>query len=458
MEHLFSPCTRLRDLAESLGRLAEFRNRYNIESLQELNLDISTAELLSSSRVFTYADLYAMLGNEDTVAWLTPHTAVAHPNGPGANDWFDIDESCRFSFRVDGKVSRAFARSREHLLEICDVVLRLLVASVVYSVTLNGWNHRDGVSINSTNLAYLMEQCQSLKFLTFVHIALDEDHCRVLGTYSRPDLDIVLRYCKLTNAGSSALAEVLGRNQGPTKLDLCDMDNIILADGLRGNSRLKRFEQRISRSRDAISNQELLAIADALRENKGLIELELSNDIGISDETWDAVCDSLKTHPTLEVLYLWPNDATTAPAVITSRIQALLDMMKMNTSIQTIYLDSRYSQHELFRGSVFPYLQTNRFRLRVRAIQRTLPITYRAKVLSRSLLATRADTNSFWMLLSGNTEVAFASMTATTTPAATLPAPATATVNAAPVVATGSTSAASHIVAPAASQKRKACP
>jgi hypothetical protein len=47
------------------------------EGLQELNLDESTEEHLSSERAFTYADLYAMLGNKVTVAWLTPYAAVA---------------------------------------------------------------------------------------------------------------------------------------------------------------------------------------------------------------------------------------------------------------------------------------------------------------------------------------------------------------------------------------------
>jgi hypothetical protein len=44
------------------------------EGLQELNLNLSTEELLSAERAFTYADLFAMLGNKSTVAWITPHT------------------------------------------------------------------------------------------------------------------------------------------------------------------------------------------------------------------------------------------------------------------------------------------------------------------------------------------------------------------------------------------------
>jgi hypothetical protein len=416
MERLFSPCTRLRDI----------ENVRPPRGLQELNLDVSTEEFLSAERAFIYTDLYAMLGNENTVLWLTPHAAVARADGSVEQSWRPLDGSCQFYFIVDDKDIFVLARSPEHSLEICDVVLRLLAASVVHSVTLYNWNYRDGAWIlNAVSLAYLMEQCQSLKVLTLQHLKLDEDHCRVLGVHSRPDLEIVLFRCKLTRAGTSALAEVLGCNQGPTKLDRCDVDNIVLADGLRGNSRLKSFKPDISHSLE-VADQEVLAIAGALRENKGLVDLNLRYTL-LSDETWNAMCDSLKTHPRLEVLDLRPFVAnnTTAPAVITSRMQALANMLKLNTSIHTIRLEPQYYEHELYRASIVPYLETNRLRPHVRAIQKTLSITYRAKVLGRALLATRTNVNSFWMLLSGNPEVAFPSRTTTIAANANLPTPAT---------------------------------
>jgi hypothetical protein len=93
----------------------------------------------------------------------------------------------------------------------------------------------------------------------------------VLGDFSRPGLKIVLISCKLTNSGASALAEVLGRNQGPTSLLFCEMDNFVLADGLRGNISLKRLSPLLSGNNE-VSNREVLAIAGALKENKGLVE------------------------------------------------------------------------------------------------------------------------------------------------------------------------------------------
>jgi hypothetical protein len=100
-----------------------------------------------------------------------------------------------------------------------------------------------------------------------VRSSLGRESCRVLGAYSRPDLEIKLICCKLTSSGATALAEVLRRNQGPTKLDHCHIDNFVLADGLRGNSRLKSFSQDFS-DNSSVSNREVVAIAGALRETK----------------------------------------------------------------------------------------------------------------------------------------------------------------------------------------------
>jgi hypothetical protein len=152
-------------------------------------------------------------------------------------------------------------------------------------------------------------------------------------------------------------------------------------------------------------------------------------------------------------------NAAPAPAVLKFRIQALVDMMKVNMSIHTISLDDHYYEHKLFNESVIPYLETNRLRPHLLAIQKTLPQAYRAKVLGRALIAVQSDPNRIWMFLSGNSEVAFPT-TATTIAFASLPTPANAaaTGNVAPVIATSSVTVAFSVVASDTYQKRKACP
>jgi hypothetical protein len=149
MEGLFSPCTpRLQDMIEDIVQQREHEDNItyerpdcNFEAINELNLDISTDEFLSAGRAFTYGDLHAMLENEDTLAWLTPHAAVARDGGLAVIAWeqqLDQELSC-FYFSVDGEglVGCLMASSPEYLLEICDVVLRLLAVSLVQSLRLN---------------------------------------------------------------------------------------------------------------------------------------------------------------------------------------------------------------------------------------------------------------------------------------------------------------------------------
>jgi hypothetical protein len=97
------------------------------------------------------------------------------------------------NWNVDGRLELP---PTVYLSDICDVVLRLLAASVVHSVLL-----RKGFSSsrlpNAPSLAYLMEQCQSLKVLTLQYLEMDESHCRLLGNYSRPGLKIELIHCTL---------------------------------------------------------------------------------------------------------------------------------------------------------------------------------------------------------------------------------------------------------------------
>jgi hypothetical protein len=89
------------------------------------------------------------------------------------------------------------------------------------------------------------------------------------------------------------------------------------------------------------------------------------------------------------------------------------------------YTHNTSSEHETFQKTVVPYLETNRLRPRLLAIQKTSPLAYRAKVLGPALLTVQTDPNQLWMLLSGNAEIALLSIAATTTPTANFPTPAT---------------------------------
>jgi hypothetical protein len=92
------------------------------------------------------------------------------------------------------------ARSSEAHLEIVDVVRGLIVADAreVNELELRKVDQSGGAFFNAPSFAYHMDQCQNLKALTLERIALDEDHCHVLGDLSKPGLEIVLDRCKIS--------------------------------------------------------------------------------------------------------------------------------------------------------------------------------------------------------------------------------------------------------------------
>jgi hypothetical protein len=53
-----------------------------------------------------------------------------------------------------------------------------------------------------------------------------------------------------------------------------------------------------------VANRQVHAIAGALKENKGLVELDFCTVLWVSDEAWVAIFYSLKTHPTLKAFGL----------------------------------------------------------------------------------------------------------------------------------------------------------
>jgi hypothetical protein len=84
----------------------------------------------------------------------------------------------------------------------------------------------------------------------------------------------------------------------------------------------------------------------------------------------------------------------------------LADMMKANTVLHTIDLSLHESDHEIYTESILPYLETNRYRPRVFAIQKA-DFQIRRALLGRALQTelVQNDSNLRWMLLSGNPDI-----------------------------------------------------
>jgi hypothetical protein len=143
-----------------------------------------------------------MLGNENTVVWLTSQASVVRARGRGRLcPGYLHEQDYTFRVNVDGKGKEihALARSSEEYSENLDVIRRLLLAeaSEVYELEFrNEFQSGQVAFFNAPSFADLAEQFQSLKALTLKKIVMNEDFFRARGDFSRPGLKIKLENVK----------------------------------------------------------------------------------------------------------------------------------------------------------------------------------------------------------------------------------------------------------------------
>jgi hypothetical protein len=86
---------------------------------------------------------------------------------------------------------------------------------------------------------FFQESQDNLRKLTLKYMTLNEEQIRALATTEfRPDVEVILHYCSLSNGNGcqAAFVECLQGNRGPTQLISCTTDWHVLAAALEGNA------------------------------------------------------------------------------------------------------------------------------------------------------------------------------------------------------------------------------
>jgi hypothetical protein len=180
-------------------------------------------------------------------------------------------------------------------------------------------------TISAPDLARLLQNSQVLKCLELEELTLDEDHCRALAAASRPGLEIKLFACTITEAGARFFIESLRLNRGPTQLCHCNIDHATLAEALRGNRSVTTFVLR------SLKKHEMDLVARALQEDRGVVELDLSYSCRMEPNTLGVLCQSLHTHPSLEVLEL-PEISVRGPVSTEDHwMNRIVEILQVNT-------------------------------------------------------------------------------------------------------------------------------
>jgi hypothetical protein len=200
--------------------------------------------------------------------------------------------------------------------------------------------------VSGTALAFLLQERRgNVKCVSFKHCILNEEHIRALSNESRPYMKVTLDSCELEDSVDcrNAFIECLQNNRGPTKLSRCDIDHRVLANTLRGNTRLTSIHLLRGQFGQDVDHTGQAELFRALAGNMGLVEVKMLG-CSISNENLAVLCESLQGHTTLTSLDLvitCPLDPTGTRGYMSmeqkrDRTHMVADMMRANTILQTI--------------------------------------------------------------------------------------------------------------------------
>jgi hypothetical protein len=311
----------------------------------------------------------------------------------------------------------------ETAMTACDFMVRLLAGSEKRKVYLYGLSGTLLLPVAGPSLSHLFERSQEhLITFTVGHVILNEEHIRVLAIAPQPELQLCLVWCELSDNGAcrNRFVEWLQSGGGPTELDGCHIDSHVLADSLKGESRLGVLRLPSVSGRRNLFGCEIsidpdrALIFSALAENRGLTALHASGH-SIDDESWTILCQSIQNHPTLTRVNLTDtgpmNSAGESCALLsdeqkTRRTRTLAEMIQTNTILCYITLSPGEYDERIYTESIQPRLEANIYRPRVFAIKNEADDRpFRQKVLGRALAGVSSEPNLVWMFLSENVDV-----------------------------------------------------
>jgi hypothetical protein len=366
---------------------------------------------------------------EGRIIWLTPDAFITVEESYAATgvviDYqYLLAVKDVFASWIDAKDFKIYSKSTAHATAIFDGIFRLLATSDATSLCLSC---HDGNSLvaspDSESLRFFLlpvrgpvlsrylisqQSATSLKTLRLEDMTLNTDHCIALESNDRIDLDIELSNCKFTNDGIQALLESQRRNKGPEKLLNCKMDVGVLAESLRGNRSLKSLKPCGKLDHDQLSPEDFETLAQALRENEGLVTLDIAGQ-PILEESWRIILNSIQKHPSLQVLdlHLTPSCRRMSTATKTERMLAIVEMLQVNTVILTIHMLLHECDKQVLQDSINPRLQLNLYRLRIRAIKEVAPGVLRSKLVGCALVKVSKNVNLLWLIFRENADTDF---------------------------------------------------
>jgi hypothetical protein len=377
----------------------------------EVQLVVPVEEFLNSN--WGGEDFFALASGDamEKILWLTDDTlaAVVH-DAPGDFDGYPHYDNLLLasSTAASGQVQTlTLTRLQETDADVsagaCSVFWRAIETSKSARIEIRG-NGRALVQLPSgPTLSKFLRENLFLQVLDFHGFNFKEEHCRVLATLERKDLEVKLRHCKFEPKDAQDIfIEWFRHNQVVTELTSCEMDSSILFALIGGNNSVKKL---------AIDchEEQTCSLLRVFPGNMGTRIEHLTVGGCFSEATWCLIFRSLATHPRITVLSVpdppgvpYSFQPLSAASKIT-RMNAIVQMLHLNTVVQTIDLFHSFDAEEVYRNSILPRLEMNRnwFEVQRQAVKRADP-SIRPQLLGRALHVVRYNPELVFLFLSEN--------------------------------------------------------
>jgi hypothetical protein len=249
------------------------------------------------------------------------------------------------------------------------------------------------------DLSQFLRGSPSLQFLQFSGAHFKEDDCYALATVQRTDLNVEFLQCKLEPQGAQDIfIDWFQKNQIVTKLEDCCVESSFLS-ALSGNNSVKRLS---FIQKGEFVEEHMRSLARALPGNRGIEDLALKYFFG---ETASLLFPSIAMHPRIKCLHIssYYYLPCIAAKLKTTMLNAILQMLHLNTVLHTIYLPPTFTDEEVYQNSILPRLEMNRscFEVQRQAMKRADP-SIRPQLLGRALHKVRYNPNLFFRFLLEN--------------------------------------------------------
>jgi hypothetical protein len=392
----------------------------------EVKLAVPVEDFLSYR--WDWKDFRAFLtgGVTPKIMWITENTYLAIFDENRNVFWLD-DDGVTISGGVEATFQETSGQKQTLILSnahediplstgACNVFWRALTTSnsvklaIMKEAIMNDGNRLAGLPSGLPSgpfLSRLLRESPSLQVLLFMGFDFKEEHCLALATLQRQDLKVKLRLCTLEPQDAlDTFIEWFRHNQVVTELECCEMENNFLS-ALSGNNSVKTLA--IEAKTIELGDEQMRSLAHALPGNMAIETLAFTFQETMSDETWVLFFRSLSTHPCIKFLYvsyrsiIYRGPPPLAAASKTTRMNAVIQMLHLNTVVHSIRLPDEFHNEEVYHNSILPRLEMNRncFEVQRQAVKRADP-SIRPQLLGRALHAVRYNPNLVFQFLSEN--------------------------------------------------------